>query len=149
MVHLGIQMALGSSRSQISAHVSNPVRCLCLISVAVAIPIAMVVSSSMSSSSFEVRPLDPVALIGASLLTSPTRTFSRSPYSLVMDASAFICSTRACHAASWVSAEGSRPLSDSNCFPSCTIVTYDRMSVRWAVRPPQGFATGLVGRLLV
>ncbi len=67
---LGIRIALGASRGQILAHVLNPVLRLCLISVAVAIPTAMVVSSSMRSLLFEVSPLDPVALIGASLLTS-------------------------------------------------------------------------------
>lgn len=87
--------------------------------------------------------------ICCSPLSSPTRTFSGSPYALVMDASALICSMRACHATSWVSAEGSRARSDSKCFPSCTMATYYRMSVRWAVRPPQWFATRLVGRLLV
>ena len=48
----------------------NPVLRLCLISAAVAMPAAMVVSSSMRSFLFEVSPLDPAALIGASLLAS-------------------------------------------------------------------------------
>lgn len=86
--------------------------------------------------------------ICCSPLSSPTRAFGGSPAALVMDATALICSMRGCHAASWASAEGSRGRSDSNCFPSGTMATYYRMSVRSAVSPPQGFATRLVGRLL-